>query len=141
MALETDSKLKNLTSGALLEIPKYQADILELKKEIGKLGQGAISEDDFKKYRLQRGIYGQKQKPNIQMVRVKIPWGRATAEQLEVLADVADKSAGGDRVGIAHVTTRQAVQFHFVKLEHIPEAMTLLSTAGLTTREACSNTV
>src|SRR3989338_8249572 len=141
MALETDSKLKNLTSGALLEIPKYQADILELKKEIGKLGQGAISEDDFKKYRLQRGIYGQKQKPNIQMVRVKIPWGRLTSDQALVLAEISDQFAGEDRVGISHVTTRQDIQFHFVKLEKIPECMSRLAEAGLTTREACANTV
>src|SRR3989344_5835018 len=132
MALETDSKLKNLTSGALLEIPKYQADILELKKEIGKLGQGAISEDDFKKYRLQRGIYGQKQKPDIQMVRVKIPWGRLTAGQMEALAEIADDFPGEDRTGVAHVTTRQAIQFHFVKLDRIPELMTRLADAGLT---------
>ena len=116
-----ETALKNLTPGAIAEIPKYQADIEEMKREIQKVLSGQVSEDDFKKYRLQRGIYGQKQKPNIQMVRVKIPWGRATVEQLLVLADVADKYPGEDRLGIAHITTRQAIQFHFVKLEQIPE--------------------
>ena len=141
MAVSVDDKLHNLTPGALAEIPRYRQDIEEMKSEMSKLRGGQVSEDDFKNYRLQRGIYGQKQKPNIQMVRIKIPWGRATAEQLETLADAADKYPGGDRRGIAHITTRQAVQFHFVDLAKIPEAMTLLSGAGLTTREACSNTV
>lgn len=141
MALETETKLKNLTPGALSEISKYQADILDMKKEIEKLRQGTVSEDDFKKYRLQRGIYGQKQKPNIQMVRVKIPWGRFTAEQARLLAEISDEYAGEDRVGISHVTTRQDIQFHFVKLDRIPECMSRLANAGLTTREACANTV
>src|SRR3989338_4471925 len=137
MAVSLEDKLRNLTPGALAEIPRYLQDIEDIKVEISKLLSGEASEDDFKKYRLQRGIYGQKQKPNIQMVRVKIPWGKATAEQLETLADVADKFPGGDRRGIAHVTTRQAVQFHYVNLEQIPEVMQTLSISGLTTREAC----
>lgn len=141
MAVTQEDKLKNLTPGALSEIPRYRQDIEEIKKEISKVNSGEVSEDDFRSYRLQRGIYGQKQKPSIQMVRIKIPWGRATAEQLETLSDVADQFPGGDRRGIAHVTTRQAIQFHFVDLEKVPEVMGILSNAGLTTREACSNTV
>ncbi len=112
-----------------------------MKQEIAKVVSGTLSDDDFRTFRLMRGVYGQKQKPNIQMIRVKIPWGKATAEQLETLADVADKFPGGDRKGVAHVTTRQAIQYHFVSLEQAPEAMQMLSVAGLTTREACSNTV
>lgn len=139
--MNTETQLPNLTPGAIAEIPKYQQDIQDIRGEIKRLRSGEVNEDDFKKYRLQRGIYGQKQKPDIQMVRVKVPWGRATAEQLEALADTADRFPGQDRVGIAHVTTRQAIQFHFVKLDTIPDCMTLLSNAGLTTREACANTV
>lgn len=135
------TNLKDLTPGAIAEIPKYRADMEEMKREIQRLRKEEVSEDDFKKYRLQRGIYGQKQKPDIQMVRVKIPWGRLTAEQLNALADIADEFPGEDRVGIAHVTTRQAIQFHFVKLDRIPECMSRLADAGLTTREACANTV
>lgn len=141
MSVTQEDKLKNLTPGALAEIPRYRQDIEDIKKEISKVNSGKVSEDDFRSYRLQRGIYGQKQKPNIQMVRIKIPWGRATAEQLETLADAADRFPGGDRRGIAHVTTRQAIQFHFVDLDKVPEVMSILSNAGLTTREACSNTV
>ena len=99
-----ETKLQNLTPGAIREISKYREDIEDMRKEIGRLRSGAVSEDDFKKYRLQRGIYGQRQKPNIQMVRVKIPWGRATAEQLECLADIADVYPGGD--------DRESVRMH-----------------------------
>ena len=136
-----DKKLGFLTPGALKEIPLYLQDIQEISAEIKKLKQGDVSEDDFRKFRLQRGIYGQKQKPNIQMVRVKVPWGRLTSSQLEVLADIADRYPGEDRVGIGHVTTRQDIQFHFVALDRIPDCMKELAIAGLTTREACANTV
>lgn len=139
--METEVKLKDMTVGAIAEIPRYRADIDDVRKEIKRLRRNEVSEDDFKKYRLQRGIYGQRQKPDIQMVRVKIPWGQLTAEQLDALAEIADDFPGEDRVGIAHVTTRQDIQFHFVKLDRIPECMSRLADAGLTTREACANTV
>ncbi|MBI3012609.1 MAG: nitrite/sulfite reductase, partial [Elusimicrobia bacterium] len=139
--METKAKPEPITPGAQSEISQYRQDIEDVRGEIEKLYAGKVSEDDFKKYRLQRGIYGQKQKPNIQMVRVKIPWGRLTATQLETLADIADEFSGGDRVGIAHVTTRQDIQFHFVPLEKITDCMSRLADVGLTTREACANTV
>ncbi len=134
-------QLKDLTPSAAAEIPKYRADIAEMEGEIQKLRQGAVSEDDFRKYRLQRGVYGQKQKPDIQMMRVKIPWGRLTADQLVALADISDEYAGEDRKGVSHVTTRQDIQYHFVKLDRTVECMKRLADAGLTTREACANTV
>jgi sulfite reductase beta subunit-like hemoprotein len=140
--MATDApKNAQLTAGELAEIPKYLQDMEDMKQEIARLRSGAINDDQFRAWRLMRGIYGQRQKPDIQMIRVKIPWGRATAEQLECLADVADKFPGEDRKGVAHVTTRQAVQFHFVKLDTVPDLMKALAPAGLTTREACSNTV
>lgn len=137
MSIET----KNLTPGSVSEIELYKKDIAEMASEISRLKKGEVTEDDFKKFRLQRGIYGQKQKPDIQMIRVKAPWGHLTSSQLRTLADVADKFPGEDRRGIAHITTRQAIQFHFVKLETVPAAMEALRPTGLTTREACSNTV
>ena len=140
--MATEARLKSdLTPGALAEIPKYLQDMEEMREEIRKLRSGETNEDQFRGYRLVRGIYGQRQKPDLQMVRVKVPWGRATADQLECLADVADKFPGADRKGLAHVTTRQAVQFHFVKLDTVPDLMKTIAPAGLTTREACSNTV
>jgi sulfite reductase beta subunit-like hemoprotein len=97
---------------------------------------GEISEDDFRGFRLRYGIYGQRQ-PGVQMVRTKIPGGLLTSRQMLQLAAVADEFGGGR----AHLTTRQNVQFHFVPLVRAADAMHMLADAGLTTREACFNTV
>jgi sulfite reductase beta subunit-like hemoprotein len=101
-----------------------------------KLRRGEITDDQFRPFRLKHGIYGQRQ-PGFQMVRVKIPSGLLNAEQLRVLARVADDYSTGQ----GHVTTRENCQFHFVKMENVPTVMRLLAGAGLTTREACGNTV
>ena len=103
---------------------------------VQRFWQGEISPDEFKRFRLQNGIYGQRQEGE-QMVRVKIPWGGLTAAQLELLAEVAAESPRG----VGHVTTRQNMQFHFVKLDQVPALLERLASAGLTTREACGNTV
>ncbi|MFQ5588010.1 MAG: HEPN domain-containing protein [Nitrospiria bacterium] len=95
-----------------------------------------IPEEKFKRYRLQNGIYGQRQ-PGHQMVRVKIPSGLLDADQLRCLAGIAGKYSRG----IGHVTTRQDIQFHYVVLDDVKNAMIDLSKVGLTTREACGNTV
>jgi len=101
-----------------------------------KLRRGEITDDQFRPFRLKHGIYGQRQ-PGFQMVRVKIPSGLLNAEQLRVLGRVADDYS----TGRGHVTTRENCQFHFVKLENVPAIMRLLADSGLTTREACGNTV
>ena len=98
--------------------------------------RGEITDDQFRPFRLKHGIYGQRQ-PRVQMVRVKVPSGVLNASQLLVLAQIADTYS----TGRAHLTTRENVQFHFVKLEDVPAVMRLLANAGLTTREACGNTV
>jgi|SRR5579863_844588 len=95
-----------------------------------------IHEDKFKRFRLQHGIYGQRQK-GVHMVRVKIPSGTLNPDQLLALALFADRYSTGK----GHVTTRQDMQFHFVKLSDVPKGMRLLAEGGLTTREACGNTV
>lgn len=97
---------------------------------------GRVNPDEFRRFRLQHGVYGQRQQ-DVQMVRVKIPWGGLTAAQLERLADIAEKTPRG----VGHVTTRQNVQFHFVPLVEAPALLRSLAEAGLTTREACGNTV
>jgi sulfite reductase beta subunit-like hemoprotein len=97
---------------------------------------GAITDDEFRGFRLRYGIYGQRQ-PGVQMVRTKFPSGMVTATQLERLADVADEFGGGK----GHLTTRQNIQYHFVPLERVSDLMHKLADAGLTTREACFNTV
>lgn len=122
------------------------AEIDEFERRALSFRMGDESEDDFKPYRLSFGIYGQRQE-GFQMVRVKIPHGRLTAAQLEALAEFSERFCeegeypGGGGRGMGHVTTRQDVQFHFVPLARVPEAMRHLARAGLTTREACYNTV
>ena len=84
-----------------------------------------------------RGIYGQRQS-DVQMVRVKIPFGGLTSDQLDTLGRIARDYTPLDK---GHVTTRENIQFHFVPLEHAPEIMRQLGEVGLTTREACGNAV
>ncbi len=101
-----------------------------------ELISGAISDDDFRGFRLRYGVYGQRQ-PGVQMVRTKFPGGVLTARQLRQLARIADDFAGSR----GHVTTRQNMQFHFVPLAKAADVMHLLADEGMTTREACFNTV
>ena len=97
---------------------------------------GAVTEDEFRGFRLRYGIYGQRQQ-GVQMVRTKIPSGMVTARQLERLAEIADEFGGGK----GHLTTRQNIQYHFVPLARVSDLMHGLADVGLTTREACFNTV
>jgi sulfite reductase (ferredoxin) len=113
-----------------------QEEIETFEAEALRTLAGDISTDIFKPFRLQYGIYGQRQ-PGVQMVRVKIPFGGITANQLRRLAELADRYA----TGVGHVTTRQDIQMHFVELKHVPTIMRGLAEVGLTTREACANTV
>ncbi len=99
--------------------------------------QGDIDADRFTALRLHLGVYGQRQE-GVNMLRVKIPGGRIIPPQLEALADVTEKYS---QTGHANITTRQSIQLHFVPLQQTPHAMRRLAEAGLTTREACSNTI
>ncbi len=103
---------------------------------VQRFWSGEISPDEFRRFRLQNGIYGQRQEGE-QMVRVKIPWGGLSAAQLESLAELAAQSPRG----VGHVTTRQNMQFHFMKLKEVTGLLERLASVGLTTREACGNTV
>lgn len=103
---------------------------------VKRFRSGAILPDEFRRFRLQNGVYGQRQEGE-QMVRVKIPWGGLTAAQLEVLADVAAQSPRE----VGHVTTRQNMQFHFIKIDQATALLERLASVGVTTREACGNTV
>ncbi|MCE3223263.1 MAG: putative Sulfite reductase, contains SirA-like domain (modular protein) [Nitrospira sp.] len=118
-------------------IPAHIAEEIEtFEAEAERVLGGDLSNDIFKPFRLQYGIYGQRQ-PGVQMVRIKIPFGGLTGNQLRQVAEIADQFA----TGVGHVTTRQDIQLHFVELKHVPEIMRLLASVGLTTREACANTV
>jgi sulfite reductase beta subunit-like hemoprotein len=112
------------------------AEIPELVEGIRKFETGEWSPDQFKKFRLARGTYGQRQ-ADVNMARVKLPQGIVTAEQLDALAEVADTYSRG----FGHITTRQNIQFHFCKLSEVPAMYERLGRVGLTSREACGNTV
>ncbi|GAB3336101.1 nitrite/sulfite reductase [Larkinella ripae] len=113
-----------------------QRDILNLQKKIGVFADGEMTEEHFRKFRLSRGVYGQRQ-PGVQMIRIKLPYGRITADQLIRIADISDKYATGN----LHATTRQDIQLHFVKLADTPQLWADLEDAKITLREACGNTV
>jgi sulfite reductase beta subunit-like hemoprotein len=114
-----------------------EADIDEFVTTLERYERGEMTPDQWRQFRLVRGTYGQRQTDDAQMLRVKIPQGVLTSDQLEALADVG---AAHSR-GFGHITTRQNVQFHFVKLHDVEPAMRRLADAGLTTREACGSSV
>ena len=121
------------TTGPLADL----AEIDRFEAAIAGFRAGAIPEDRFTSARLQLGCYGQRQ-PGVNMLRVKAPGGKLNPDQLDALADVVDTYSQADQ---AHVTTRQSIQIHSVPLGDTPNAMRILARAGLTTREACNNTV
>ncbi len=125
------------------------ADVEEFERGVRAFLEGRLSEERFTPFRLQMGIYGQRQE-GVQMVRIKLPGGVIRPDQLEVIASCvedfggampSDGSLSEPPAKLAHVTTRQDIQVHFVKLEDVPPFLRRLHEAGLTTREACGNTV
>jgi sulfite reductase (ferredoxin) len=117
---------------------------LDLEEDVAKFGSmlaeylaGRIDEDTFRIFRLNNGVYGQRQGGRNHMVRIKAPYGSLTACQLELLGAVAERYSRG----WGHLTTRQNIQFHFVQLERVPQLLSELAAVGLTTREACGDTV
>jgi sulfite reductase beta subunit-like hemoprotein len=99
--------------------------------------RGEITADQWRAFRLVQGTYGQRQPGDLSMLRVKIPQGILLARQLELLADVSVRFSRG----FGHITTRENMQFHFVRLRDVEPAMRVLAEGGLTTREACGNSV
>src|SRR5689334_17226953 len=113
------------------------AEIDQYARDLEGFRSLQIDADRFTAIRLQMGCYGQRQE-GVNMVRIKIPGGRITPAQLRVIGDVLEQYS---RIETAHVTTRQDIQLHHVPLENTPDAMRALARAGLTTREACGNTI
>lgn len=104
---------------------------------LARFERGEIDADAWRAFRLVSGTYGQRQEGELSMLRAKIPQGILSAAQLETIASVAEDYSRG----FVHITTRQNLQFHFMKLRDVGEAMHRLGEAGLTTREACGNAV
>lgn len=119
-----------------IENPFVSEEIIELDRKIRLFRQEKLDEDKFKSLRLARGIYGQRQ-PGVQMVRIKLPFGRATGDQLLRICDVSDEYSRGR----LHITTRQDIQIHYVSLDRTPELWNELDKDDVTIREACGNTV
>jgi sulfite reductase beta subunit-like hemoprotein len=113
------------------------ADIDRFEVAIAQYLAGEIDEDVFRVMRLNNGIYGQRQGGTNQMVRIKLPAGTITPEQLDLMGDLATEFSRG----WGHITTRQNIQFHFVELRRIPDLLRRLAAVGLTSREACGDTV
>ena len=114
-----------------------QADIEKFEEQLARYRSGELDPEVFRVYRLTNGIYGQRQGGENQMVRVKIPAGVLSPAQLDMLAHISENYSRG----WGHITTRQNVQFHFVQLDDIPKVLSCLASVGLTTREACGDTV
>lgn len=119
-----------------IENPLVERDIVELEKKIRLFREGNIDEEKFRSLRLARGVYGQRQ-PGVQMVRIKLPYGKVTSNQLLRICDVSDKYSRGR----LHITTRQDIQIHYVDLDRTPELWAQLEKDEVTLREACGNTV
>ena len=116
---------------------EQQRDIERFEKAIEQYLNGEISDDVFRVMRLNNGIYGQRQGGTNQMVRIKVPAGTIRPEHWDVMADLADEFSRG----WGHITTRQNIQFHFVELRRIPDLLRRIADVGLTSREACGDTV
>ena len=118
-------------------IPFMDEEVVRLEEESARFGSGELDNAVFTPFRLRQGVYGQRQ-ADVQMIRVKIPGGILTPEAMDGLGEVSDKYAP---LGKGHITTRENVQFHHIPLAECPEVLRLLGTVGLSTREACGNTV
>src|ERR1700748_3273944 len=133
-SLENPEVLENVPGHI---IPVLEREFDDFDTESTRFLQGDLEGDEFTKFRLKQGVYGQRQ-PDVQMVRVKLPWGGITPEQLEAFADVIEKYVPLNK---GHITTRQNIQLHHVPLPDAAAAIRELSDAGLSSREGCGNTV
>ncbi|TMM56255.1 HEPN domain-containing protein [Maribacter algarum] len=119
-----------------IENPVVEKDILELERKINEFHNGKLDEEKFRSLRLARGVYGQRQQ-GVQMIRIKLPYGKVTSKQLKGICDVSDEYS----TGRLHITTRQDIQIHYVDLDRTPELWAQLEKNEVTLREACGNTV
>lgn len=113
-----------------------EKDIMDLGERIAAFKEGKLSDDKFRAIRLARGVYGQRQQ-GVQMIRIKLPFGKVTTKQLRRISDVSDEYSTGK----LHITTRQDIQIHYVSLDRTPALWEELEKDDITLREACGNTV
>ncbi len=130
-SFRTELELIDHSTKALVE-----KDIIDLDKKILEFREGKIHEEKFRSLRLARGVYGQRQQ-GVQMIRIKLPFGKVSAKQLLRVADISDEYSNGN----LHLTTRQDIQIHHVSLDRTPELWAKLEQDDITIREACGNTV
>ena len=119
-----------------IEDPIVQKEIIDLERKIALFKDGKIDDERFRSLRLARGVYGQRQE-GVQMIRIKLPFGKVTSEQLVRITKVSDEYS----TGRLHITTRQDIQIHYVSLDRTPELWAQLAIDDITLREACGNTV
>ncbi|MFV8331895.1 HEPN domain-containing protein [Flavobacterium sp. GSP14] len=119
-----------------IEDPIVQKDIIDLERKIALFRDGKIDDERFRSLRLARGVYGQRQE-GVQMIRIKLPFGKVTSEQLVRITKVSDEYS----TGRLHITTRQDIQIHYVSLDRTPQLWADLEKDDVTLREACGNTV
>ncbi|MCH8985170.1 MAG: nitrite reductase, partial [Acidobacteria bacterium] len=94
-------------------------DITKFEDMLARYRAGDVDEDVFRSFRLSNGVYGQRQGNDNQMIRVKVPYGSLTPEQLDLLGDLVESHSRG----FGHITSRQNIQFHFVHLDAVPEVL------------------
>ncbi|MEY4606726.1 MAG: hypothetical protein RLY45_1486 [Actinomycetota bacterium] len=116
---------------------EQQRDIERFEQAIEQFLAGELSDDVWRVIRLANGVYGQRQGGTNQMVRVKLPAGTITPDQLHLLGDLSEEFSRG----WGHITTRQNIQFHFIELRRLPDFLRRIAEVGLTSREACGDTV
>jgi sulfite reductase beta subunit-like hemoprotein len=118
-------------------IPILEREFDDFDTESTRFLKGDLENDEFIKFRLKQGVYGQRQ-PDVQMVRVKLPFGGVTPDQLDAFADVIEKYVPLRK---GHITTRQNIQMHHIPLPDAAELIRELGDAGLSSREGCGNTM
>ena len=109
----------------------------DFAKTVKLFRQGKYDEDSFRRYRLQHGAYGTRMTGDYAMVRIKLPAGEVYPNQFEKIAQLSEQYS----IGSAHLTTRESIQLHWVILEDVSEILRGLAEVGITSREACGNTV
>ncbi len=119
-----------------IENPIVEKDIVDLANKIQLFHNGKLDEEKFRSLRLARGVYGQRQE-GVQMIRIKLPYGKVTTNQLRRIAEVSDEYSRSR----LHITTRQDIQIHYVDLNRTPELWAELERDNVTLREACGNAV